>query len=245
MNEFKEIADLIRHSGNICAFTGAGISVESGIPPFRGEGGLWSKYDPAILDLDTYKTNSEKSWPVIKKLFFDFFGKAKVNDAHTGLAKLEKAGYLKSIITQNIDNLHFDAGNKEVYEYHGNSRQMLCLSCSEVEQVKNIFLNDKAPRCKNCGGLLKPDFIFFGEGIPMDAYENSLNAARTCDLMILIGTKGEVIPASSLPYIAKESGAKIIEINIEETVYTASISDYFIKQKASIAMNNLIKELNL
>lgn len=243
MSSYTEIVKLIKESEYMCAFTGAGISVESGIPPFRGSEGLWSKYDPSILDLETYKLNSEKSWPVVKELFFDFFGQARANDAHKGLAKLESKGLLKSIITQNIDNLHFEAGNSEVYEYHGNCRQFVCLKCGSIEQVADLALSDNPPRCKSCNGLLKPDFIFFGEGIPLDAYENSLEAARKCDVMLVIGTTGEIVPASSLPYIAKESGAKIIEININKSVYTDSISDYFINEKATVAMNSILEEL--
>ena len=128
---------ILRESKHTVAFTGAGISVESGIPPFRGPGGLWSQYDPIILDLDYYKRFPDKSWPVVKKLFFDFFGSAKPNEAHLTLAQMEEEGSLKEIITQNIDNLHQEAGSSRVYEFHGNSRQFICLECSLPSTMTN------------------------------------------------------------------------------------------------------------
>lgn len=241
----EEAVELLKTSEYTVAFTGAGISVESGIPPFRGEGGLWNKYDPNILDLQTYHSNPEKSWPVIKELFFDFFGEARANEAHHGLAKLESNGLLKSIITQNIDSLHQEAGSKTIFEYHGNCRQLVCFSCGSVEQVDGKVLTDTPPKCEKCGGLLKPDFIFFGEGIPEEAYEKSLEAARNCEVMLVIGTTGEIVPASTLPYMAKEMGAKIIEINTNESAYTNTITDVFLQGKATEVMSKIISQIML
>jgi NAD-dependent deacetylase len=243
--KIDEAVELLKNSKYTTAFTGAGISVESGIPPFRGEGGLWNKYDPNILDLQTYRINPQKSWPVIKELFFDFFGEARANAAHFGLAKLEQQGLLKSIITQNIDSLHQEAGSKTIFEYHGNCRQLVCFDCGNVEQVESKVLTDTPPKCEKCGGLLKPDFIFFGEGIPEDAYEKSLEAARNCEVMLVIGTTGEIVPASTLPYMAKEMGAKIIEINIRESAYTNTITDVFLYGKATDVMTKIIDQTKL
>ena len=241
--KIKEAVDLIKNSRYTTAFTGAGISVESGIPPFRGEGGLWNKYDPNILDLITYRDNPEKSWPVIKELFFDFFGEAKANKAHYALAELENKGLLRSIITQNIDSLHKEAGSEKIFEYHGNCRQFICFDCDNIENVATKELTEKPPKCEKCGGLLKPDFIFFGEGIPLQAFEDSLAAARDCDLMIVIGTTGEIMPASTLPYMAKEMGAKIIEINTNESAYTSTITDVFLQGKATEIMTKIIEQV--
>jgi NAD-dependent deacetylase len=229
---------LLKDSKYTVAFTGAGISVESGIPPFRGPGGLWNQYDPIILDLDYYSRKSEDSWPVVKKLFFDFFGSAKPNAAHLALAKMEQEGSLQEIITQNIDNLHQEAGSKNVYEFHGNSRQFICMDCGAVYQRDELVLTAEPPHCHKlkCNGLLKPDFIFFGEGIPVDAYESSIQAAKNADVFILIGTTGEIMPASQIPYLAKQNGAKIIEINISESSFTPQITDVFLKGKATEVM---------
>jgi len=241
-NEIQFAAELIRNSKYTVAFTGAGISVESGIPPFRGEGGLWNKYDPIILDLNYFSQKPQESWPAIKRLFFDFFGEAKPNAAHIALARMEQKGLLKSIITQNIDNLHQEAGSKTVYEFHGNARQFVCMDCGEIYQRNDIALEEKAPRClkNNCNGLLKPDFIFFGEGIPTEAYQESINAANNAEVFILIGTTGEIMPASQIPHLAKQNGAKIIEINIEESNFTQSITDVFIRANATEAMSELL-----
>ena len=240
MSNIQKAIDVISGAENVVAFTGAGISVESGIPPFRGDDGLWAQYDPMILDLQYYTQNAEKSWPIIKELFFDFFGNAKPNAAHLALAKMESKGILKSIITQNIDNLHQEAGNTEVYEFHGNSVQFVCMDCGIVHKRKDLELTNEAPKCSKCNGLLKPDFIFFGEGIPEDAMQNSLLAAQTADVLLIIGTTGEIMPASQIPYLAKQNNATIIEINIAKSKFTDAITDIFIQEKATKAMSEII-----
>ena len=233
-------AALIKSSAYTVAFTGAGISVESGIPPFRGEGGLWSDYDPMILDLSRYLNRSKESWPAIKRLFFDFFGQAKANPAHLTLAEWERQGLLQCLITQNIDNLHQEAGSRNVLEYHGNSRQFVCTGCKKIHAVADVRITETPPYCSDCNSLLKPDFIFFGEGIPEPAGSQSVTEARKADLFIIIGTSGEIIPASYLPYDAKESGAKIIEINTERSHFTDKISDVFLQGKAG----DILPEIN-
>ncbi len=244
-NKLDYCKEILLKSKHTVAFTGAGISVESGIPPFRGSGGLWNQYDPIILDLDYYSRKPEKSWPVVKKLFFDFFSAAKPNAAHFALAKMEQEGSLQEIITQNIDNLHQEAGSKRVYEFHGNSRQFICMDCGAVYQRNDLVLTDTPPHCHqhNCTGLLKPDFIFFGEGIPVDAYEASIQAAKKADVFILIGTTGEIMPASQIPLLAKQNGATVIEINIEHSNFTSQITDLFLKGKASELMKRISNNL--
>ncbi|MBU8893418.1 MAG: NAD-dependent deacylase [Bacteroidales bacterium] len=238
-NDLKKAIDLIVNSKYTVAFTGAGISVESGIPPFRGETGLWSKYNPEILDLTYFSINPVESWRVIKEIFYDFFGEAKPNDAHIALAELEKNGIVKAVITQNIDNLHYEAGSKEVYEFHGNSRMLVCQYCSKKYKATDVNLAD-IPLCDHCHAVLKPDFIFFGEGIPELAYKKSFEAAKNADLIIIIGSTGEVVPASSIPSFAKQNGAKIIEINPEKTLFTNSITDIFLQGKATEIMNKIL-----
>ena len=232
MDKIKKAVNLILSSKHIVAFTGAGVSVESGIPPFRGENGLWNKYNPVFLDKYYFNENPEYSWKMIKEIFYDFFGKAKPNKAHIVLSKWEERDIIKSIITQNIDNLHQKAGSKNVVEFHGTSAKLRCMKCDSVFSVKDINLDILPPRCLNCGGLLKPDFVFFSEPIPEQALSKSIEEASACDLMILIGTSGEIMPASQIPYIAKQKGSKIMEININESNYTRSITDIFLKGKA-------------
>jgi NAD-dependent deacetylase len=231
-NLIEEAAKLIKKSNYTIAFTGAGISVESGIPPFRGETGLWNKYNPEVLDLNYFHTNPETSWQFIREIFYDFFTDTKPNPAHFVLAEMESRGILKSIITQNIDNLHQEAGSKPVHEFHGNSKTLICLKCGEKYRASEFDFKNIPPKCTNDGEVLKPDFIFFGEGIPQDAYINSFAEAEKADVCLVIGSTGEVMPASLVPQTAKQTGAVIIEINPEETTYTRQITDIHLKGKA-------------
>lgn len=241
--KLKQAAELIVNSKRNTGFTGAGVSVESGIPPFRGENGLWNKYDPGILDLNYFYSHPEKAWPVIKEIFYDFFGSAQPNAAHKALAEMEKMGLLNSVITQNIDNLHQEAGNTEVYEFHGNSRHLVCQKCDERYEVNNEMLADIPPRCKKCGTVLKPDFIFFGEMIPQYAYQKSIEEAKNADVFIVIGTTGEIVPASLIPQMAKENGVKIIEVNPNSSAFTHSLTDIFLQGKATEVMSELLQEI--
>jgi NAD-dependent deacetylase len=238
----NKAASLIRAAKHLTAFTGAGISVESGIPPFRGEGGLWNRYDPRMLELDYFLAHPEKSWPILREIFYDHFGKAKPNRAHEVLAAWEARGLLKVLITQNIDNLHYLAGSRNVAEFHGNSRQLLCLSCDARVEADPRLLERLPPRC-SCGGLFKPDFIFFGEGIPPQAYEKARAAAARTDLMLVIGSTGEVYPAALIPREAAEHGAKIIEVNPEPSGFTGAITDIHIPLRAGEALDLINKEL--
>ncbi len=241
----QEAAKLIKNAKHVTAFTGAGISVESGIPPFRGEHGLWSKYDPMVLDLTYFFQDPKASWTVIKEIFYDFFGEAQPNGAHTGLAELESMGMLQEIITQNIDNLHQEAGSTVIHEFHGNAQKLICTSCKITYPASEVNLNILPPLCAKCNSLLKPDFIFFGEGIPQGAYHASILAAEKSDIFIVIGTTGEIMPACQIPIIAKQNGTKIIEINPEESKFTTTITDVFLKDKASVVMHQIVKLLKI
>lgn len=237
-------AEKIINSKHLVAFTGAGISVESRIPPFRGAEGLWSKYDPQVLDLGYFHQHPLASWNVIKEIFYDFFGTARPNAAHDALAELEKMGVLKCVITQNIDNLHQAAGNTVVHEFHGNSHKLVCTKCKRHFELAEINLEVLPPKCVHCNSLIKPDFIFFGEGIPMQAYQASLVAAEKADVLIIIGSTGEVSPANQIPIHAKNTNATIIEVNPENSRYTHFITDIHLKGKAGEMMTKLMDQIN-
>ena len=243
IKSIKRAAELIIRCKHLTAFTGAGISVESGIPPFRGENGLWSKFNPEVLDISFFYKYPEKSWKAIKEIFFTSIGRVKPNAAHYALAELEKMGILKAIITQNIDNLHQEAGSKVVYEFHGNAKYLVCLECGTRYSFKEEYFENLPPACEKCNGILKPDFIFFGEQIPQDAYIASIQQADLADVFLLIGTTGIVFPAAMIPNVAKSNGVKIIEINIEPSEYTYKITDIFIKAKATEGMSALLKNI--
>ncbi|MCX7038624.1 MAG: RNA polymerase subunit sigma [Spirochaetes bacterium] len=238
----RDAAALIRSARYLTAFTGAGISVESGIPPFRGEGGLWSKHDPRMLELDYFLAHPEKAWLVIREIFYDHFGTAKPNRAHEVLAAWETRGLLKTHITQNIDNLHYLAGSRNVAEFHGNSRQFLCQACGERVDADPRLLERLPPLCP-CGGLYKPDFIFFGEGIPPQAYEKAKEAAARTDLMLVIGSTGEVYPAALIPRQAADHGATIIEVNPGPSGFTDTITNIHIPLRAGEALDLIDKEI--
>lgn len=236
----QEAVVLLKASKKTTAFTGAGISVESGIPPFRGKGGIWNKYDPELFTISYFLDNPKESWELLKKIFFELSDiKPTYNAAHRVLAKMEERGLLDSIITQNIDNLHFEAGNRIVHEFHGNGKQLVCLNCGKIYRREEIDISVLPPKCDKCGGLLKPDFIFFGEGIPQKAYIASEKAAKTSDVFLVIGTTGEVMPACQIPIMAKYYRAKIIEVNTEPSSFTNTITDIYLKGKATEIMEKL------
>ena len=241
-DKIKNAAELIQNSNHTTAFSGAGISVESGIPPFRGENGLWNKYNPSVLDLSRFYDNPTESWKIIKEIFYDFFGNVEPNKAHTVLAKMEKHNLVHSVITQNIDYLHQKAGSKAVWEFHGTSQELICISCGKKYPVADTDLSTLPPKC-NCGGILKPNFIFFGEGIPPDAYAKSMEDAKHADVFIVIGTTGEIMPASFIPEEAKANGVKIIEVNTRPSNFTNRITDIYLEGKATEIFAELEKHL--
>lgn len=240
-----KVLDLIKQAQFITAFTGAGISVESGIPCFRGKGGLWEKYDPKYIEIDFFNSHPKESWAEIKKIFYSMTAQSKPNKAHLVLAEMENKGLLKGIVTQNIDNLHQEAGSKTVYEFHGTLSYLTCQVCGKRYKVEEVDLNQDLPSCPACKGLLKPDFVFYGEGIPTGVYHDSVELAQQSDLMFVIGTSGEVMPACALPHLVKENGGKIIEINTLPSAYTDTISDLYFEEKATSFFDNLEKKLNL
>ena len=226
----------------VVALTGAGMSVESKIAPFRGKGGIWEKYDPMeYAYIDTLRTNPGKTWILLSEMQKEIL-KAKPNPGHMSLATLEQLGFLSSIITQNVDGLHHEAGNKSIIEFHGNHREAYCMKCGKRIKSEAISLETLPPRC-DCEGVIRPDVVFFGEAIPHEALNKSNHEARTCNVMLVIGTSAEVQPAASLPDIAKASGATIIEINIEATSFTAYTSTYFIKGKAGEILPKIVNSI--
>ena len=239
----KKAAKDLAASKDVVALTGAGISVESKIPPFRGKGGLWEKIDPMeYAHIDAFKKNPTKVWNVLLKDMKEIIDKAIPNDAHKGLARLEELGILKTIITQNIDGLHQMAGNTDVIEFHGTYKWHRCMDCKNRCKSSRIDLTNIPPLC-DCGGIYRPEVVLFGEIIPPEHLWRSKQLASDCDLMLVIGTSATVQPAALMPHIAKESGSKVIEINPEETLLTGSISDYLILGKAGEVMSSIITEL--
>lgn len=238
----RRSSELIRNSRSTAALTGAGISVESEIPAFRGKNGLWERYDPEeYAHIDSFKKDPKKVWRMLRE-FVEVCREAEPNGAHLSLARLEEMGLLAGIITQNVDGLHQRAGSREVIEFHGGNSTHSCLHCKKVFPTEEISLAILPPVC-SCGGPLRPDFVFFGEAIPKAALLRSMEFSQQCELMLIIGTTGLVMPAAQMPYIAKSAGARLIEINPEQSAYPG-IVDIFLGGKASEIMGLIMKNIS-
>lgn len=241
------------------ALTGAGISTESGIPDFRGPSGVWTLNPEAerraYLGYQSFLENPRDWWQnILAGPRDDSLGdldSALPNAGHYALAELERMDILKYTITQNIDSLHEKAGTMNLLEYHGSVAKLRCLSCGsrfrrdEFDFEKLMREDQLPPACPKCGGLIKTDTVFFGEPIPTDVAEQSLEEAGKCDLMLICGTSAVVFPFASLPRVAKEiGGAAIIEINAEPTPLTKEgVSDYLIQGKTGEILPGILEEV--
>ncbi len=207
----------LRRAESICVLTGAGISAESGVPTFRGGDGLWKKFKPEELaNFDAFIRNPDVVWEWYayrKKVIQEVVP----NPAHVALAELEKLVTDFTLVTQNVDNLHRRAGSMRVLELHGNIERSYCISCRKKFPDVKPPDNRTAPRCDTCGGLIRPDVVWFGELLPQDVFAEAEKAAARCDLFLCIGTSAVVYPAAMLPSTALNHGAYLVEINAEYT----------------------------
>jgi NAD-dependent deacetylase len=232
----KKAKELVGKSKRIIAFTGAGISVDSGIPDFRSEGGLWKRYDPLeYATFESFQKDPTKFWTMGREIAETIL-RAKPNAAHHALAELEKQGKLLGIITQNIDNLHQSAGSKYVVELHGSYLRASCTQChSEYigdEIHREVAAGNIPPHCKKCGGVLKSEAILFGEALPEEPMEQAIELCKNTDLMLVIGTSLSIYPPAYLPQLAKNNGAKIILVNLEGS-NRDNVADVILKGRAT------------
>ncbi len=232
----------------VAAFSGAGISSESGIPTYRGAGGLWTKYDPSIYaNIDYFNRDPSYYWNFFKDVRYPILKKAKPNRAHLALAELESLGKLKSVITQNIDGLHQEAGSRRVIELHGNTRIIVCTHCSHEYSIDAAFAmldKDLPPLCTDCRGILRPDVILFGETLKPQVLDDAYTEAGSCDFLIAVGSSLVVTPAADIPVTAKRGGAKLAILNIDPTPLD-DIADYVISEPAGDVLTevlDLVKE---
>lgn len=213
---------LLQRSQRVVALTGAGISTPSGIPDFRTRhGGLWDTTDPLeVASIDGFRQRPERFYQWLRSVTHTSQG-ALPNAAHLALANLERHGPLLSIVTQNIDALHQKAGSRRVHELHGTLQQATCLQCQAQtpgDLVFNTFdLSGAAPRCPHCRGLLKPNVILFGEDLPWPIMAAARGDIRLCDLLLIAGTSLQVAPSADLPLFAKQSGSRLIIVNLTAT----------------------------
>ena len=224
LNELTDkVVELVMSARRIVAFTGAGISTESGIPDFRGPCGIWSRFDPDDFTIERF-LNSEESRKKHWQLFAEreLTEKAEPNLAHHAIATLEKLGRLDCVITQNVDNLHQKAGNspERVFELHGNMKRVRCIGCDKIfpmDVVMKMLETSDIPYCDSCNGILKPDAVFFGEQLPQKVLNEAINRSRNCELFIVIGSTLIVYPAAYMPLYAVETGAELVIINLGST----------------------------
>jgi NAD-dependent deacetylase len=213
----KDLENILRKTQSVCVLTGAGISAESGVPTFRGADGLWKKFQPEELaNFDAFIRNPQLVWE-----WYDYRRKlietVIPNEGHLALARMENAVSDFTLVTQNVDNLHRRAGSKNILELHGNIMQSSCVDCGTKEDHPDSSGENGVPHCKACGGLVRPDVVWFGEMLPKDIFEGAERAAQRCGLFISVGTSAIVYPAASLPMKAKQAGAYTVEVNVERT----------------------------
>jgi NAD-dependent deacetylase len=242
--DIQQAAELVSTSSYAVALTGAGISTPSGIPDFRSPGsGLWEKVNPFLAaSLFSFRLQPQAfyEWarPLAKKLL-----EAEPNPAHRALAELEEMGLLKAVITQNIDGLHQRAGSKHVLELHGHLREATCLECRKVvpaqELIKGFLEGGEIPRCP-CGGLLKPNIVLVGESLPRWVLLEAWGEAERCDLLLVAGSSLEMNPASEIPQVAQQYGAKVIIINYQGT-YMDSLADVVIREDVAEVLPRIIE----
>jgi len=246
-------AEVLATSKNAIALTGAGISTESGIPDFRSPGGLWTRVDPGEFSIDRFLQNPSRFWRMHLDLKssgdFDL-ASADPNPAHYALARMEQMGILKCIITQNVDNLHQRAGSVEVVEFHGNLLRAACMKCRSLEPIEDVEARiesgeSEAPRCRNCGGLLKPDAVFFGEAIPSRALMISQVQSQKCDVLIVVGTSLQVYPAAQIPLSVKlkHPPAVVVEVNREPSSLHEQVTDILMIGSAGDILSRLLEAL--
>ncbi len=216
MEFLQSFIDRLLEAKSVVFFTGAGISAESGIPTFRGKDGIWNKLKPEELaNFDAFIRNPEMVWEWYshrKKIIHD----SQPNPGHTAIAEMQNIFDRVTVVTQNIDNLHRRAGSREIYELHGNIERNYCIQCKTYYN-EELPMEGKIPKCTKCGGLVRPDIVWFGEYLPQDQFIESEKASRECDIFFVVGTSAVVFPAASLIYTARDTGAYIVEVNIGET----------------------------
>jgi len=242
--QIDNAADAIVRAKYPIALTGAGMSVESGIPPFRGPGGLWTKYgEPPMNGFQIFMADPKKGWEDRLKPRYDELWKplrvAKPNPGHLALAELEKIGVLRFLITQNVDDLHRQAGTHSLAEIHGNYKLIRCLECNARFPEEEISLEMLPPQCPRCSGLLKSDTVSFGEPIPTDVLRQCADHSSRADLVIVAGTSATVYPAAGFAIEVKERGGKLVEVNLYESEITG-ICDHSLRGTSGEALPMLV-----
>lgn len=223
----------------IAVLTGAGISAESGVPTFRGANGLWRQFNPMQLATpEGFFENPRLVWE-----WYDWrrqrIAAAQPNAGHRALAEWEQEVPHFTLITQNVDGLHQQAGSKRVLELHGSLWRLRCVACSHEEENRTVPLPSLPPYCPRCGHLLRPDVVWFGEALPEEVFAEAVQEAEQADLFLVVGTSATVQPAASLPLWAKRAGATVVEVNPERTPITLE-ADLSLRSTAAVGLPRLL-----
>lgn len=228
---------LLKATDSICVLTGAGVSAESGIATFRGPDGLWSRFKPEELaNVDAFMRNPSLVWEwyTYRKTVIH---QAQPNAAHSALVAMERQVRDFTLVTQNVDNLHARAGARKVLELHGNIERSYCIECRAFAAEIVLAKQGQAPTCRACGGLLRPDVVWFGEILPQLVLQEAFRACERCELFLTVGTSGLVYPAAGLPLRARECGAYVVEINTEPTELSGRCSETLYGKAGEILPN--------
>ena len=224
----------LKEAEAVTVLTGAGVSAESGVPTFRGKDGIWGKFKPEDLaSVNAFMNNPDLVWEWYKHRK-QIIASIKPNLGHVALVEMEHLYKRFAIVTQNIDNLHRRAGSKTVYELHGNIERNYCMGCGKYFTNEEILRQERSPRCQFCNNLIRPDVVWFGEMLPEDEWNKSIRATELADVFFSIGTSAIVYPAASLPMIAKQSGAYLVEINLEPTDLSAYADEVLLGESGNI-----------
>jgi NAD-dependent deacetylase len=236
------VKKMIANAKRLVVLTGAGFSADSGIPTYRGTGGLWSKYDPALYaDINYFMRDSTYYWNFFREIRYPMMMKAKPNSGHFTLVDLHKSGKLYRVITQNIDGLHQMAGIPHVIELHGTTRSFRCMRCANRFSMEEVYkkLQVELPPTCSCNGSIRPNTVMFGESLPQHALEEAIFAAKHCDVFLVLGSSLVVYPAAQLPTIAKENNAQLVIVNIDPTPLDKQ-ADVVIHEKTSKVLEQLM-----
>jgi NAD-dependent deacetylase len=244
-NSIQQAAQLLRSARYAVALTGAGMSTPSGIPDFRSPGsGLWEKVNPMeVASIYAFRRHPETFYRWMRPLG-ELVSKAEPNPGHVAMAQLEAGGYIQAIITQNIDNLHQEAGARNVLEVHGNLREATCIECYRVEPADELlraFLASGAvPQCPECGGVMKPNAVLFGEQLPIGVYNAARSHVDSADVMLIAGSSLEVVPVCQLPGRVHRQGGRLIIINLTPTI-ADGVADVVIHRCVSQVLPDVVR----
>ncbi len=245
MNDvYSEAVDILLDHPPFLVLTGAGISVESGLPPFRGPGGIWTRYDPEEYGhIDTFRKDPERAWVLLGELISASLN-ARPNNAHFALARLQEKGIAGTIITQNVDGLHRSAGSVDVLDVHGDARKIYCPNCGCREEIDEENGSPPNPLCQ-CGAYRRPDIVFYGESLPEEKIGRALELAQKGSDLLVIGTTGVVFPVAHIPYLVKGSGGRVVLLDPDQIGFREDIISVHIREKAVKGMLTLEKGLLL